>query len=487
LKSSGVPGVGPQRSPLGLAADPGGFPLYKDGTVVGGVGVMADGVYGLDRNISDRDSNRDEQIALAATSGFSAPQDRRADRITVDGRTLRYSDVEFRDLVADPAAAPAFSTLPAGLVATTGYVSGGPHAGTAFGEAASGIRPDTEGYYPGEDAFVLAGAGNAPRYPPQAGTDALPAGASLTAGEVLQLMRSALAVANRSRAQIRQPSGSRASVTIAVVDTRGRILALARTRDAPVFGTDVSVQKARSAALLSSDTAAAFLGALPAARYISTGAVAVSFSASVLPGDYVTGARTFLAMPTALGDGQIAFSARAIGNLARPNYPDGIDGAASGPFSKPAGQWSVFSTGLQLDVSVNAILQHVLHTAGTAMPDVLPGCAGVDLTSLTTATSPVGDPRLGNGLQIFPGGVPIYRGATLVGAIGVSGDGVDQDDMVAFLGVHEAGVVLGGGVGNAPIAQRADAVAPMGVRLRYVQCPQSPNQDGSGSNACVGK
>jgi hypothetical protein len=121
------------------------------------------------------------------------------------------------------------------------------------------------------------------------------------------------------------------------------------------------------------------------------------------------------------------------------------------------------------------------------MPDVSPGCAGVDLTSLTTATSAVIDPRLGNGLQIFPGSVPIYRGTTLVGAIGVSGDGVDQDDMVALLGVHEAGVVLGGVIGNAPEALRADAVAPMGVRLRYVQCPQSPSQNGSGSNACAGK
>ena len=35
----GAPMVGPKRSPLGLAADPGGFPLYKDGFVVGGVGV----------------------------------------------------------------------------------------------------------------------------------------------------------------------------------------------------------------------------------------------------------------------------------------------------------------------------------------------------------------------------------------------------------------------------------------------------------------
>src|SRR5690606_17085790 len=35
--------IGPKRSPLGLSADPGGFPLYKDGVVVGGVGAVADG------------------------------------------------------------------------------------------------------------------------------------------------------------------------------------------------------------------------------------------------------------------------------------------------------------------------------------------------------------------------------------------------------------------------------------------------------------
>jgi uncharacterized protein GlcG (DUF336 family) len=32
--------IGPKRSPLGLAADPGGFPLYKNGVLVGGVGAL---------------------------------------------------------------------------------------------------------------------------------------------------------------------------------------------------------------------------------------------------------------------------------------------------------------------------------------------------------------------------------------------------------------------------------------------------------------
>ncbi|MFM7706928.1 MAG: hypothetical protein ACKO9D_02725, partial [Gammaproteobacteria bacterium] len=46
--TGGTPDAGPKRSPLGLAADPGGFPLYIAGTPVGGVGVIADGLYSLD-------------------------------------------------------------------------------------------------------------------------------------------------------------------------------------------------------------------------------------------------------------------------------------------------------------------------------------------------------------------------------------------------------------------------------------------------------
>lgn len=42
------------------------------------------------------------------------------------------------------------------------------------------------------------------------------------------------------------------------------------------------------------------------------------------------------------------------------------------------------------------------------------------------------------GIITFAGGVPIYNGSILVGAIGVSGDAVDEDEQVAICGVNNA-------------------------------------------------
>ena len=96
-------------------------------------------------------------------------------------------------------------------------------------------------------------------------------------------------------------------------------------------------------------------------------------------------------------------------------------------------------------------------------------------------------PAAANGIQIFPGSVPIYRGSTLVGAIGVSGDGIDQDDMVAFLGLANAGAALGTGIAHAPAAQRADQIPGLsGGQLRYVNCPIAPFLDSTATNVCNG-
>ena len=512
---------GPHHAPLGLSADPGGIPLYEDGSLVGGVGVMADDVYGLDPFVGDTDFDLDEAIAVAAAFGFEAPVDRRA-TITVEGKVFRYTDVDDTQLASDPRAAPALDTIDADegrLVAVRGYSDGALRDGTRFGLPESGVRADGGADFPAAlDAFVFVDGADAPRYPPRAGTDALfTDGAPLDAEEVEAVLGNALEVANASRAQIRRPLGTAARVTIAVVDTRGEILGMVRSRDAPMFGADVALQKARTAAFFSSaDAADFFLSPTlttgdffdPTPRFPQTVYLRPSPAAGrVQPAtldveDYVADLREFLDLPTALADGAVAFTDRAGGNLSRPFYPDGIDGQPPGPLSKPPGEWSVFSTGLQLDLSYNALVQHALfaatgeedggvpdQTASAFPPLAGPGCAGKGLNVINrppVPEVPAENVRLANGLQIFPGSVPIYRGRRLVGAIGISGDGVDQDDLIAFAGVHEAGLELGGSIGNAPPDMRADRLEPAGVRLRYVQCPQAPFLGSDTDNVCDG-
>ena len=431
--------VGPHGAPLGLSADPGGLPLYKNGTVVGGIGVIADAVYGLDFVITDTDSDLDELIAVAGSSGFSAPNARRADRITVDGRTLRFTDSEA--IISNPAAAPANPTAGT-LLAVTGYkAASAVTAGTPFNTAASGYRMDTNPAFVGLNAFILVNGANANRFPPMNGTDGL-----LTQTEVTQILAEAIRVANRARAQIRLPLGSAAQVNISVVDTNGAILGLIRTPDAPVFGTDVSVQKARTAMFFSLPNPAATLNALGAP--IS---------------NYVTASQTFIPGGNAFANG-IAHSNRSIGNLARPFFPDGINGNGPGPLSKAFAAWSPFSTGLQLDLSQTRIVANL-----GVVPT--PSCSTVSA----------------NGIQIFPGGFPIYRGGILIGGIGISGDGIDQDDLVGFLGLANAGAILGTGVANAPAAQRADTINGLpGGQLRYVNCPLAPFLDTAATNVCNG-
>ena len=453
--------VGPKRSPLGLAADPGGLPLYKGGVLVGGIGIEADGMYTIDRDIFDTDMNVEELIAVAGSNGFAAPESIRGDHITADGRTFRYVDSEA--IASDPTHPPAFASLPGALVAVAGYTGGGIVAGTSFGTAASGVIPDP-GTFASSAGWVLVDATGSARFAPRAAADG-----SMAASDVTTLLAQAIAVAHRARAQIRIPLGSSAEVTLAVVDLNGDILGLVRTPDAPVFGIDVAVQKARSAMFFSNANAAALLSAAPPAQYLSgLGTASVA--------QYVGRMRDFLGDPAAL-TGTIAWSARAIGNVHRPSFPDGIDGTNPGPLSTPLSSWSPFNVGFQLDLAYNQIVKGVLG-------DTSEGCAGRQAAG--AAGNDTGIPQLRNGAQIFPGAVPIYRAGRLVGAIGISGDGVDQDDMIAFLGLANGSGILANGLANAPASMRADTLTPQGVRLRYVQCPQAPFNGSSDENVCAG-
>lgn len=456
--------IGPKRSPLGLAADPGGFPLYKNGVLVGGIGVMADGVYGFDPDVTDVDASAEEAIALAGTIGFEAPVSIRANRVPVDGTLLRYTDVDYTGLATGGTATYAATSPTLGApVAVTGYAAATIVAGTSYGSEASGVRPSTVAEFSNRDTFVLSNGSGANRFPVIGGTDAGTVATPISAAEAQAILEEAFTIMTRARAQIRQPLDSRAQVSISLVDTHGVALGLVRSPDAPIFGIDVSLQKARTAAFFSNSVAGTQLLADPSADVRS----------------FVAAARAFLADPNAL-TGTVAFTDRANGNLSRPYYPDGEVGRPNGPFSRPVAQFNPFSTGLQSALILTNLGQHLAFVTGASPTDTPQRC-----TFLPDAAP--GRNRLQNGIQIFPGSVPIYRGNTLVGAIGVSGDGIDQDDMISFLGVHFAGVRVGG-IGNAPLTIRADNLTPgtPPVRLRYVNCPFAPFLDTNTQNVCAG-
>ena len=442
---------GPRRSPLGLAGDPGGFPLYRDGQVVGGVGVIAGAAarYTLDLDPRRPVQDQEERIAQAAAGGFTAPDAIRADRITAGGLRLPYSTSD-GTLPRVARRTPAVSAP----VAVPGYFDGVVRAGRAFGEQGSGFVAATAPTAPAalvaRRAWILEDGSGMNRFPPRDTT--APDGA-LRAAFVAEILQAALGVANEARAQIRRPLGSAAQVTVAVVDARGALLGLARTPDAPVFGTDVSVQKARTAALFSRRDASTRLRAVRATSVagitIPAAAPRLSAAQARFGRDVFTGT---------------AFSARALGNLHRPNFPDGIDGRGPGPLSNGK-TWSPFNVGLQLDLAQARLLEALVA------PLAAPARCTVDALGVD------------NGIQVFPGGVPIYRGRELVGGVGVSGDGVDQDDMIAALGLARAsaGPVINGDVGHAPPGMRSDTLG-----LRWVQCPQSPFNGSQAQDACAG-
>ena len=390
------PNNGNLALPLGLAGDPGGLPLYKSGQPVGGIGVEADGKYTIVFKPAERAATDEELVALAGTRGYESPADIRGDQIFVNGIRLPFADAEVPG--AAGGATPPGSFVPPGASPRDGLPS-------VFG-------PVTVG--------GLAATADPRFFPFVASTQ--PGG--LTAGDVQQIIGQGLAQAYQTRAAIRRPLGSFAQVNVAVVDAGGKVLGIARTPDAPVFGFDVSAQKARAAAFFSSAGAASALSAAKLGEYVSN---ALS-----------DGLRL---------DGSVAFSDRANGFLSRPFFPDGINDTPAGPFSRPYSEWSPFNVGLQSDLLFDALTGILKGTHPIAPP-----CTTI--------------PAIAHGIQIFPGSVPLYKNGLLVGGVGVSGDGVDQDDIVAAMG----------SVGfEAPVQMRSDQFFVRGVRLPWVKFPRHPD------------
>jgi uncharacterized protein GlcG (DUF336 family) len=122
-----------------------------------------------------------------------------------------------------------------------------------------------------------------------------------------------------------------------------------------------------------------------------------------------------------------AVTNRTISFGAQPLFPPGIDGSPAGPF-------------------FNLYLQ--------------------DLANPCTQGFQVGAPNANkSGIVFFPGSAGLYSNGVLVGGLGVSGDGVDQDDYVTN----------GGAAGfEAPANIRADQILIDGVRLPYFKFPRNP-------------
>lgn len=120
-----------------------------------------------------------------------------------------------------------------------------------------------------------------------------------------------------------------------------------------------------------------------------------------------------------------AVTNRTISFAAQPLFPSGIDGSAPGPFF-PLYQY-----------------------------DVANPC--------TNGHQPANPFQ--NGVVFFPGSVPLYKNGVLVGGLGVSGDGVEQDDFVS--GEGSVGY-------EAPVTIRADQLQINGVRLPYLKYPRNP-------------
>ena len=92
-----------------------------------------------------------------------------------------------------------------------------------------------------------------------------------------------------------------------------------------------------------------------------------------------------------------------------PNQP-GVEPTVLGTFR--AGEATMFSC----DVAVQKARTALYYSSR----DLL-GFGGI--SRCISGCSP--DPNLPNGITIFPGGFPLYRNGVLIGAIGISGDGVD--------------------------------------------------------------
>ena len=228
--------------------------------------------------------------------------------------------------------------------------------------------------------------------------------ARLSSNEVARILSQASARAKITRAGIRLPRGKAAQTFITVVSNPGSNGVPPR-----ILGTI----RTPGATLFSWDVA------------IQKARTAIFFSNSIR-----------------------AFSSRSVGFLAQQFYPPGIAHTPPGPFYGLQEYFSLLPTNFPPGVLPGIPLTNTLN--------------GVVLTNMLSEANP----NLPNGITIFPGGFPLYRNGVLIGAIGVSGDGIDQDDIISSAGTVDF---------LPPPGIRADHMEFRGARLPYAKYPRNPD------------
>jgi uncharacterized protein GlcG (DUF336 family) len=310
----------------------------------------------------------------------------------------------------------------------------------------------------------------------------LPGG--LKADEVERMIRAGIASATQTRAAIRLAAdlgpGATTRMVLSVADTSGNILGLYRMPDATVFSIDVAVAKARNTAYYADP-----IDLIAADR--------VDFNGDGLFGEIAT---TLDSMGDTLPLGT-ALTNRTFRFLVGPRFPTGVEFAAPlGPLlpATPLCEQSVVAcslvgpqSGLRLP-GINPLTAENLRNDDPLPRDIYadPGHAStlmfdafvpsrnfrdlgdVDVTIDGTGTNQ----RLANqnGVVFFPGSAPLYTGdagsRNLVGGLGVSGDGVDQDDVVTV--ASQAGF-------EPDFGDRVDQYTIGGVRLPYQKFNRHPS------------
>jgi uncharacterized protein GlcG (DUF336 family) len=247
---------------------------------------------------------------------------------------------------------------------------------------------------------------------PRAGT-----AGGLTQQDVSRIIEQAILSAQITRAVIRLPYGQSSAMVIAVADQAGEILAAYRMGDATWFSLDVAISKSRNAYYFSSREGYEVLR---------------GFVESNPRDDY-----RWEPEPPA-GQGW-AVTNRTLSYGGQPLFPPGID------LEKPPtpGPW--------FDLFVYDALNPCTEGPGPSR--------GANRGYLNQS-----------GIVWFAGSAPLYKDGRLVGGLGVSGDGVEQDDLVAAEG--SAGF-------QAPPELRADnssiiTSAGDAVRMPYWLFPRNP-------------